>query len=159
MISWCTHPAWYWPQQKTISAQFYHPQLLSTVQTLLHPCLQCLMKKLFPIYGKVSPALYFTMPWEIIQVDLFGSWNSISSLGTEETICAVSILDIATCWLELQAYNSKRSDTISHIVYRELFYRYHPPSTVIYCNDIAQQNYSCFITTRWLSIMPLTWYC
>ena len=58
------------------------------------------------------------MPWESIQVDLFGPWHFTFLLGIEEKICAVSIIDIATYCPELHAYNDKRSETISQIVDR-----------------------------------------
>ena len=51
---------------KTNSAQFYHPKLLSMVQTLLQSCPQCLMKEPFPKHDKLPPAIYSTMPWESI---------------------------------------------------------------------------------------------
>ena len=86
------------------------------------------------------------MPWESIQVDLFGSWYFTSSLGTEETIRTVSIIDIATCWPKLHTYDDKRSETISRIVDREWFCRYPHPSTVIYNNgtnsDLNGWSYS-----------------
>jgi hypothetical protein len=46
-------------------------------------------------------------PWEIIQIDLFGAWTFEDVDNVVHQIQGLSIIDVATRWVEPCPYNSK----------------------------------------------------
>ena len=73
-------------------------------------------------------------PWETIQVDLFGPWTWTDCNGINRSIHAISIIDIATRWIELAPFDDKRSETISIIIDHQWFCRYPRPQYCIFDN-------------------------
>ena len=107
---------------KTLSAVYYHPNMEAKIQKLARACQVCKKSKTqTKKYGHV-PILHIDYnPWEAIQIDLFGPWTYTDITGIERKIQGISIINIATRWVELQPYNTKRSEDITLILDREWF--------------------------------------
>jgi hypothetical protein len=73
-------------------------------------------------------------PWEIIQIDLFGPWTFTDIDNATHHIQGLSIIDVATRWVELCPYNSKRSEDIALLVDQNWFCRYPRPRIAIFDN-------------------------
>ena len=80
------------------------------------------------------PSLYSINHGKCIQIDLFGPWTFTDYEDNVRHIKAVSIIDVATRWIELHEYSSKRSEDISLIIDREWFSRYPRPEYAIFDN-------------------------
>ena len=89
---------------KTISMHFWHENLIDHIDKFIKKCEGCSRgKRTYPKYGKIPPAVDTVyLPWEVIQVDLFGPWKFNDLTGKEKVIHALSIIDPATKWIELQ---------------------------------------------------------
>jgi transposase InsO family protein len=73
-------------------------------------------------------------PWEIIQIDLFGPWSFTDINNVAHQIQGLSIIDIATRWVELCPYKSKRAEYIALLVDQNWFCRYPRPRIAIFDN-------------------------
>ena len=87
-------------------------------------------KRILPKYGKLPPALDTNyLPWEVIQVDLFGPWAFTEKSGKDRFIHAVSIIDPATRWTELhllkKVKKAKLSFNVAKIIDRDGFFDTH----------------------------------
>ena len=119
---------------KTISQHFYARGLEARVRTIFRRCSCQKNKRVTKNYGHLPPTSQSYEPWECVQADLFGPWSYTDVDGVEQSIRAVSFMDVGTRWVELHEYSSKRSEDISLIFDREWLNRYPRPRTVIYDN-------------------------
>jgi hypothetical protein len=67
-------------------------------------------------YGLLPESDIQCDPWEIIQIDLFRPWTFQDVDNVTHQIQGLSIIYVATRWVELCAYNSKLSEDISLLV-------------------------------------------
>jgi hypothetical protein len=63
-------------------------------------------------YGHLPESDLVCDPWEVIQIDLFGPWTFLDIKNISHSIQGLSIINVATCWVELCPYSSKRSEDI-----------------------------------------------
>jgi hypothetical protein len=73
-------------------------------------------------------------PWEIIQIDLFGPCTFQDVDNVTHQIQGLSIIDVATRWVELCAYNSKQSEDIALLIDQNWYCRYPRPRIAIFDN-------------------------
>jgi transposase InsO family protein len=85
-------------------------------------------------YGLIPVPDNEYQPWQATQVDLFGPWTFTDVKNIEHKLQAVSTIDVATRWLEIVPYDSKRSEDISMIFDQVWLCRYPQPEFVIYDN-------------------------
>jgi hypothetical protein len=85
-------------------------------------------------YGPLPQSDFICDPWEIIQIDLFGPWTFHDISHAPHQIQGLSIIDVATCWVELCPYSSKKSEDIALLVDQNWFCRYPQPSIAIFDN-------------------------
>ena len=120
---------------QTISQYFYHRGLALLVSKFVKDCETCQKwKRPGRRYGKLPAHTAPYEPWECIQIDLFGPWSFDDINGITRQIKAVTIIDVCTRWIEIQQYDSRRSEDISLIIDREWMSRYPRPSYAIFDN-------------------------
>ena len=73
------------------------------------------MKRVTRSYGHLPPILQQYDPWECVQADLFGPWKYTDPNEIDQSIRAVSFINVATRWPELHPYNGEKSEDISLI--------------------------------------------
>mmetsp|Transcript_13570 Transcript_13570/g.16453 ORF Transcript_13570/g.16453 Transcript_13570/m.16453 type:complete len:698 (+) Transcript_13570:1112-3205(+) len=112
----------------TIRQHFWIKNLVPKVTSHISNCPICSrIKRNQRNYGHlpVSPlATNPPQPWETIQVDLFGPWTWTDCNGIDRSIRAVSIIDVATRWIELAPYSDRQSESISIIIDHQWLCRY-----------------------------------
>lgn len=91
-----------------------------------------LNKKSTKKYGHLPPSEATYRPWECVHIDLFGPWSFVCNKGIQHDVRAVSIIDSSLCWVELHAYDDKKSESIALIFNREWLCRYPRPRFVVY---------------------------
>jgi Integrase zinc binding domain len=119
----------------TIHAVFYTPNMEATVQKYVDNCQICKKTKISSkLYGHLPQTDLLCDPWEIIQIDLFGPWTFQDITQTTHHIQGLSIIDVATCWVELCPYSSKKSEDIALLVDQIWFCCYPRPRIPIIDN-------------------------
>jgi hypothetical protein len=83
-------------------------------------------------YGLLPKTKIHCEQWEIIQLDLFGPWTFYDVDKISHQIQGISIIDIATHWVELCPYTSKLSENIALLVDQNWFARYPRPRLAIF---------------------------
>ena len=70
-------------------------------------------------YGHLCPKEAEAEPWDKMCIDLIGPYK-IRRKGKEDLVCkAVTMIDPATGWFELNQIPNKRADTIANITEQE----------------------------------------
>ena len=86
----------------------------ATVRHYVDNCQVCKKTKISSKrYGHLPKSDLNCDPWEIIQIDLFGPWTFQDVNQAAHQIQGVSIIDVATRWIELCPYSSKKSEDIA----------------------------------------------
>jgi len=96
-------------------------------------CPTCQINKRKSIkYGHLPPKEAESEPWDKMCIDLIGPYK-IRRKGKPDLVCkAMTMIDPATGWFELQQIPNKRSDTVANIAEQEWFCRYPWPTQVTY---------------------------
>ena len=101
----------------TISTHFYHPQLRSTVDCIVHECMICQQYKLAgPGYGKLPPHEANLAPWDEVAVDLIGPWKINISNGQELIFNTLTCIDPVTNLTELIQINNHISAHVARML-------------------------------------------
>jgi hypothetical protein len=97
-----------------LSYHQYRPNMEAHVRQYVNKCQVCRKSKPpTKKYGILPETKIHYEPWEIIQIDLFGPWTSYDVDKVSHQIQGISIIDIATHWVELCPYTSKFSEDIA----------------------------------------------
>ena len=120
---------------RTISSVLFASDMEKQVRAYVDNCQVCKKSKTpNKKYGIIpEPETTYT-PWEVIQIDLFGPWSFTDINGVSHQIQGLSIIDIATRWVELCPIASKRSEDIALLVDQQWFCRYPRPRAAIFDN-------------------------
>jgi hypothetical protein len=105
------------------------------VRQYVSQCLICKKSNISKKYGLLPEMDLQCDPWEIIQIDLFGPWSFEDVDKVPHQIQGLSTVDIATRWVELCPYISKRLEDIALLVDQTWFCRYPRPRIVIFDNN------------------------
>jgi transposase InsO family protein len=120
---------------KTINSVFYTPEMEAKVHDYVNKCQVCKKTK-HPTkkYGHLPESDIICDPWEIIQINLFGPWTFQDITNKTYQIQGLSIIDVATRWVELCPYSSKKSEDIALLVDQNWFCRYPRPKIAMFDN-------------------------
>jgi Integrase zinc binding domain len=120
---------------RTIHSVFYTPHMEATVCKYVNNCQICKKTKISSKrYGHLPETDLLCNPWEVIQIDLFGPWTFQDVSQNTHRIQGLSIIDVATCWVELCPYSSKKSEDIALLVDQHWFCCYPRPRIAIFDN-------------------------
>ena len=120
--------------EETIRQHLYWPDMQKDVRQYIKTCDTCQRKKKQrKKYGHLPAKEAETVPWEKLCVDLIGPYT-IKRKNNEEPLVlkAVTMIDPATGWFEIQEYGDKRAGTIANIVEQNWYARYPWPTEITY---------------------------
>ena len=111
--------------ERTISQHFWWPKLREHIRLHVKACPECQHNKCRQAkYGLLSPMVAEATPWDKQCVDLIGPYT-IRHKGKENLVCkAVTMIDPATGWFEVQEIPDARSDTVANVIDQEWFHRF-----------------------------------
>ena len=98
-------------------------------------------KKSAKKYGHLPPKVAEVKPWDLLCVDLVGPYTVTVKKSENKkepdvtrTLHAMTFIDPATGWFEVQAIGDKKSDTMASTLDTVWFSRYPRPSRIIFDN-------------------------
>jgi hypothetical protein len=119
--------------EETIRQHLYWPDMQKDVRQYIKTCDTCqLNKKKNKKYGHLPAKEAETVPWEKLCVDLIGPYTIERKNQEPLVLKAVTMIDPATGWFEVQEYGDKRAGTIANIVEQTWYARYPWPTEITY---------------------------
>ena len=119
--------------EETIRQHLYWPDLRVDVRQYIKTCDTCQrFKKQQKKYGHLPAKDAEAVPWDRLCVDLIGPYTIKRKDGKELILKAVTMIDPATGWFEVQEYKDKRAATIANIVEQTWYARYPWPTIITY---------------------------
>ena len=121
----------------TLKQHFHWQSLSSDVENIVRNCTTCAhYKKSTKHYGLVPTKIHSSVPWETVCVDLAGPWTipqqptAAQSKSTTKELLVLTIMDLATTFIEMIAIPNKSSLLVSQAFDRIWLCRYPRP---LYC--------------------------
>ena len=111
-------------QYLSMSKVFHHPDLKRLVESYIKTCGPCQRNKRSKKYGWLPEKIVDSNPWEVIAVDLIGPWKIKDADERNLNLLALTIIDLATCWIEIVEIKDKRPVTVAKALDRVWFCRY-----------------------------------
>ena len=119
--------------EETIRQHLYWPDLRDDVRKYIKKCDTCQrFKRQQKKYGHLPAKEAEAIPWDRLCVDLIGPYTIKHKDGKELILKAVTMIDPATGWFEVQEYKDKRAATIANIVEQTWYARYPWPTIITY---------------------------
>lgn len=117
----------------TLWMNFAWPSMKEDVMDLIKKCDLCQrFKKNQKQYGLLPAADARTLvPWDQVAVDLIGPWT-IKAKNRTVQLTAMTIIDLATRWIEIVRVHSKDSENVALLFDRWWINRYPRPTKVIH---------------------------
>lgn len=117
--------------EETILQHLYWPNVRKLVQQVVRRCHKCQVNKKNRLkYGKLPPKDAEVVPWEHLCVDTIGPYH-IRRRGKQDLkFIAVTMIDPATSWFEIQEQDDKQADTTAATVETEWLSRYPIPEYI-----------------------------
>jgi len=86
-------------------------------------------------YGKIPPKNNVSQddPWDTVAVDLIGPYK-VESRGKEHSLLCLTMIDVASRWIEIAAIDNKTSETVALCFDRTWLSCYPRPLTVLHDN-------------------------
>jgi Integrase zinc binding domain len=138
----------------TIHSVFYTPHMEATACKYVDNCQICKKNKISSKrYGHLPEPDLLCDPWEVIQIDLFGPWTFQDVSQNTHHIQGLSIIDVATRWVELWPYSSKKSEDIALLVDQHWFCCYPQPCIAIFDNG-SEFSFEFFELLRSYGVTP-----
>ena len=78
-------------------------------------------------YGTLPEKVAETEPWEVLCIELIGTYTIHQPNGKVQKLWCVTMIDPATGWLEIAQYNNKRPITVANEVEQTWLTRYPRP--------------------------------
>ena len=98
--------------EQTLRQHFTWPGLRTDVEKFCKTCKKCqLTKKRQQKYGKLPVKDTEAKPWNEVHVDLIGLWT-VTAKGQKHQLNALTIIDPANYWFEIEAIKEKMPDAI-----------------------------------------------
>ena len=119
--------------EQTIRQHFTWKNLRGDVERVCKTCSVCQKSKRKTIkYGKIPVKSAEAEPWETLCVDLIGPYNIKHKKSKKDIILhAVTMIDPATGWFEIQQIPNKESHTVAEVVEQTWLSRYPWPTQII----------------------------
>ena len=114
--------------EETIKQHFYWPNLRSDVRKYVGSCEICQKcKKQKPKFGLLPAKDAEAVPWEHLCVDLIGPYTIERKNQNDLLLKAVTMIDPATGWLEIDQYDDRKAISVANIVEQTWLTRYPRP--------------------------------
>ncbi len=134
--------------EETMKATMYWKAMRSTIWLITKSCRSCQVNKKQNFkYGHLPSKIVITIPWQVLCVDLTGSYTLKGKDGTVIGFMALTMIDPATswfkvvelhlfCWLKTVTVDSKESSIVEEIFNK------------------TSERIARFVNTMWLSRYP-----
>ena len=120
--------------EQTLRQHFIWPGLRTDVEKFCKTCKKCqLTKKRQQKYGKLPVKDTEAKPWNEVHVDLIGPWT-VTANGQKHQLNALTIIDPANYWFEIEAIKEKTPDAIQDAFDSVWLCRY-PRPKIVRCDN------------------------
>jgi transposase InsO family protein len=118
--------------EQTLTMHFAWPSLRTDVLQFAKTCDQCQrLKRHRKHYGHLPDVSPNVIPWHTVAVDLVGPWT-IRAKNRTIKLSALTVIDVATRWMEIARIFSKEDEYIAKVFDREWLSRYPRPLVCIH---------------------------